>query len=101
MPTETRISPSRVIHGAALVFEDIPSGSAPLRVRPDEDSLLRVICGLIRLTTDERELVLAPGEEAIIPAGTAYRLASISATGRTVTGFRSPRCSDDDRLACS
>ncbi len=98
MATETQISPSRVSHGAALVFEDIPSGDAPLRMRPDEDSLLRVIRGLIRLTTDERELLLAPGEEAIIPAGTGYRLAGVADTGRTLTGFRSPRCAHGDRL---
>ena len=100
MPTETQISAGPVVHGAALVFEEIASGCAPLRVRPHEDSLLRVIGGLIRLTTDEREQLLAPGEEAIIPAGTCYRLTSVSATGRTVTGFRSPRCSPDDRIPC-
>lgn len=79
-----------VTYGSTLVFEDIPSGWSPLRVRPYEDSLLRVVAGSIRLVTDDAERVLGPGEEAVVPAGHCYRLASLSGTGRTVTGFRSP-----------
>lgn len=79
-----------VTYGCTLVFEDIPSGWSPLRVRPYEDSLLRVVAGLIRLVTDDGERVLGPGEEAVVPAGRCYRLASVSGTGRTVTGFRPP-----------
>lgn len=91
------LSDSSVTYGATLVFEDIASGSAPLRVRPHEDSMLRVISGLIRLSTDEIEWLLGPGGEAIVPAGSCYRLASLSGTSRTVTGFRSPRVERDDR----
>ena len=97
MPTESTVMDSRVTYGSTLVFEDIPTGWAPLRVRPYEDSLLRVVAGLIRVTTDDGEQLLGPGEEAIIPAGSCYRLASVSGTGRTVTGFRSPRLERDDR----
>ena len=88
-----------VISGTTLVFEDIPAGTAPLRVRPLEDSLLRVIGGLIRLTGDDFEQVLGPGEEAIVPAGVCYRLSSESGVSRTVTGFRPPRTERDDRIA--
>ena len=91
MATDTQASDGRVTYGSTLVFEDIDNGSAPLRVRPYEDSMLRVIAGLIRLTTDDSEQLLGPGEEALVPAGCCYRLASVVGTGRTVTGFRSPR----------
>ena len=89
---------SSVTYGSALVFEDISSGPAPLRVRPHEDSLLRVIGGLIRLSTDDFERLLGPGGEAIVPAGSCYRLSSLSGSSRTVIGFRSPRVGRDDRI---
>lgn len=95
MPIESSVAESRVTYGSTLVFEDIHPGPSPLRVRPYEDSMLRVIAGLIRLTTDDCERLLGPGEEAIVPAGSCYRLGG---TGRTVTGFRSSP-SDDDRIA--
>lgn len=94
---ESSVTDEHATYGSALVFEEIPSGSAPLRVRPFEDSLLRVIGGRIRLTTDDFERILRPGDEAIVPAGSCYRLASMSGTSRTVTGFRSPRAGRDDR----
>jgi hypothetical protein len=99
MATGTTVTDSRVTYGSALVFEDIPAGSAPLRVRPLEDSLLRVVAGLIRLTTDDSESLLGPGAEAIVPAGSCYRLASVSGTSRTLTGFRSPLPGRDDRIS--
>ena len=92
------VSHGPVITGTTLVFEDIPAGTAPLRVRPYEDSMLRVIGGLIRLTIDDFEQLLGPGDEAIVPAGACYRLASVSAVSRTVTGFRPPRAERDDRI---
>ena len=95
---DTSVSDGRVTYGSTLVFEDIPSNSAPLRVRPYEDSMLRVIGGMIRLTSDDFEQVLGPGDEAIVPAGCCYRLASLAGTSRTVTGFRSPRIAHDDRI---
>ena len=96
---DTSVTDGRVTYGSTLVFEDIPSGSAPLRVRPYEESMLRVLGGLIRLSTDDSERLLGPGDEAIVPAGCCYRLTSRSGTGRTVTGFRSPRFEHDDRIA--
>lgn len=95
---ESSVTDERVIHGSALVFEDFTGGEGALRVRPYEDSLLRVISGRIRLTTDDSERVLGPGEEAVVPAGRCYRLSSLSGPGRTVTGFRSPRRERDDRI---
>ncbi len=97
MLSDRYVTDSRVSYGSTLVFEDIPIGSAPFRVRPYEDSMLRVIGGLIRLSTDDFERLLGPGDEAIVPAGSCYRLASVSQTSRTVTGFRSPRAARDDR----
>lgn len=90
MPAD-RSDPSPVTFGAALVFEELTSNCAPLRVRPYEDALLRVIAGHVRLTTDEGEWLLKPGDEAIVPAGSCYRVAGVSGDARTVTGYRSPR----------
>ena len=51
--TRTRSS-STVTHGAALDFETLyPDGDlAPVRLRPHQDTLLRVINGDVRLTVD-------------------------------------------------
>jgi hypothetical protein len=74
-------------HGAALTFEtvaDIPDE----RVRPGEDTLLRVIHGIVRLTVDGVERLLGAGDEAIVAAGATYRLESAGGEARFVTGFR-------------
>lgn len=92
------LSDSTVTYGSTLVFEDIPSGLGPLRVRPHEDSMLRVIGGLIRLSTDDFERLIEPGGEAIVPAGRCYRLTSLSGISRTMIGFRPPRVGRDDRI---
>ncbi len=85
-----RCQRSTARRGKTLVFEDVACDWAPRRVRPDEDVLMRVVSGLILLTTDEAERLLEPGDEAIVPAGHCYRLEALSGTARTITGYRSP-----------
>lgn len=75
-------------YGAELTFEDLPCDGGPSRVREREDTLLRVIAGLVCLETDDTERVLQTGEEAIVPAGTRHRLTSVYGTAQIVTGFR-------------
>ena len=83
-------TPSRpVTDGVALTFETIAEGPAPLRINPDEATLLRVIGGIARLTTGEGERVLMPGDEAIVRPGHAHRLAAVAGEARVVMGFRS------------
>jgi mannose-6-phosphate isomerase-like protein (cupin superfamily) len=82
---------SPVSYGATLIFEELTAGPAPLRVRREEETLLRVIAGLVRLTLDDGERMLYAGEEAIVPAGTTHRLTSAYGEARIVTGFRRPR----------
>jgi mannose-6-phosphate isomerase-like protein (cupin superfamily) len=89
-PIFTRSRPNTVSHGAVLDFETLyPDGElAPVRVRPGEDTLLRVIAGIVRLTVDGAERVLDVGQEAIVLAGARYRLASAGPEARIVIGFR-------------
>jgi quercetin dioxygenase-like cupin family protein len=80
-----------VRHGVALTFETIEafeSRPAPVRMRPWEDTLLRVIDGIVRLTTDGEERRMRIGDEVIIPAGTPHQLAGVDGAGRVVIGFR-------------
>ena len=78
-----------VTYGAALTFETLREGdAAPTRSRSDEDTLLRVVDGLVRLTVDEEERLLGTGDEAIVPAGARHRLASACGEVRVMTGFR-------------
>ena len=80
-----------VRHGVALTFETIEafeSRPAPVRMRPWEDTLLRVIDGILRLTTDGEERRMQIGDEAIIPAGTPHQLAGVDYAARVVIGFR-------------
>jgi mannose-6-phosphate isomerase-like protein (cupin superfamily) len=86
-----RAAASSVRHGATLTFETIEpfdSRPAPVRMRPWEDTLLRVIDGIVRLTTDGEERRLAIGQEAILAAGTPHQLAGVGAAARVVIGFR-------------
>jgi quercetin dioxygenase-like cupin family protein len=86
------LSPSSsATHGAALTFEtlaEFEDRPAPVRLRPWEDTLLRVIDGVVRLTTDGAERRMAIGEEAILPAGTPHQLAGVDGAARVVIGFR-------------
>jgi glyoxylate utilization-related uncharacterized protein len=85
-----RTRPNSVSHGAVLDFETLyPDGDlAPVRVRPREDTLLRVIDGVVSLTVDGEERLLETGQEAIVLAGATYRLSSASEQARVVIGFR-------------
>jgi hypothetical protein len=89
-PLFTRSRSNSVSHGAVLDFETLyPDGDlAPVRVRPREDTLLRVIGGVVRLTVDGVERLLEVGQEAIVLAGARYRLSSSGAEARVVIGFR-------------
>ena len=78
--------------GAALTFETLAAYDGvlpPLRIRPDETTLLRVVSGSARLTVDGEERALDAGDEAIVPAGDAHRLAGSGGEARVVMGFRS------------
>ena len=66
-----------VIHGAMLSFETVEAheaAAAPMRVREDHETLLRVIAGVVTLELDGREQVLVLEGEARIGAGVAHRL---------------------------
>lgn len=84
----TTARPSVATHGTALTFETVrDSDVAPLRMRPQE-TMLRVIAGRLLLTAAGETRVLAPGEEALIPAGVAHRLACADGEARFLAGFR-------------
>jgi quercetin dioxygenase-like cupin family protein len=90
-PPARRTSPAAVSHGAALTFETVRAyegAPPPLRVRPVEDTLLRVIDGVLRLTVDGVERLLAIGDEAIVPAGASHRLSGVAGDARLLMGFR-------------
>jgi mannose-6-phosphate isomerase-like protein (cupin superfamily) len=83
--------PSAVSYGTTIYFETVgPSDGrgATLRIRPDEDTLVRVIHGTLRLTIDNVERLLAPGGEAIVRAGRPHRLSGVGGEARFMMGFR-------------
>jgi hypothetical protein len=59
-----------------------------VRLRPWEATLLRVLDGVLRLTTDGEERRMGIGEEALLPAGTPYQLAGIRTPAKVVIGYR-------------
>lgn len=84
-------APAATGHGATLYFETVAAGGTgpgALRIRPDEDTLLRVISGTLRLTIGNVEHLLGPGGEAIVPAGRAHRMVGVGGEARSVMGFR-------------
>jgi hypothetical protein len=86
-PSQPRVS----TYGTALTFETVEafeSRPAPVRMRPWEDTLLRVLDGVLRLTTDGEERRMGIGEEAILPAGTPFQLAGVDGHARIVVGYR-------------
>ena len=86
-PSQSRVS----TYGTALTFETVEpfeSRPAPVRIRPWEDTLLRVLDGELRLTTDGEERRMGIGEEAILPAGTPHQLAGVYGDARIVVGYR-------------
>jgi quercetin dioxygenase-like cupin family protein len=93
MPTMTPSAPSAVVHGAALAFETLAAGQATgVRVHLDEDTLVRVVAGIVRLTVDEAERLLGPGDEAIVPGGEPHVLAGAGdCEARFVSGWRPAR----------
>jgi mannose-6-phosphate isomerase-like protein (cupin superfamily) len=100
MPRTSTLSPAApraarrvATDGAALTFETLAAydgiAPPPLRIRPDEATLLRVVSGSVRLSMRGEDLVLGPGEEAIVRAGHAHRLSGVDREARVVMGFRS------------
>jgi quercetin dioxygenase-like cupin family protein len=57
-------------------------------MRAWEATLLRVLDGVLRLTTDGEERRMGIGEEAILPAGTPYQLAGVESPAKVVLGYR-------------
>jgi hypothetical protein len=74
-------------YGTTLTFETL-TADAPVRVRPGEDTLLRVIDGVVCLRFDGDEHLLGPGGEAIVPAGFHHTMCAVSGEARIVTGYR-------------
>jgi hypothetical protein len=86
-PSQSRVS----TFGTSLTFETVEafeSRPAPVRMRPWENTLLRVLDGVLRLTTDGEERRMSIGEEAILPAGTPFQLAGVHGDARIVVGYR-------------
>jgi mannose-6-phosphate isomerase-like protein (cupin superfamily) len=79
-----------VSYGTTLTFETL-SEEAPLRLRPSEDTLMRVIDGVVALRYDGDEKILSPGGEAIVPAGFHHTMGAVSGQARIVMGFRRSR----------
>jgi mannose-6-phosphate isomerase-like protein (cupin superfamily) len=91
-PADPTARASSATHGAALTFETLLEGQdAHERLHMHDDTLLRVIAGLVRVTIDAAEHRLRTGEEIVIPAGSTHRLASAGGVARLVTGFRAVR----------
>ena len=80
-------SPATVSYGAQLNFETL-TDEASLRFQPLQDTLLRVIDGVIALTFDGEERLLSPGGEAIVPAGFHHTMCAITGEARIVMGYR-------------
>ena len=80
-------SPASVSYGAQLTFETL-TDEVTLRLRPNEDTLLRIIDGLAGLRFDGEEHLLGPGGEAIVPAGFQHTLCAVSGRARIVYGCR-------------
>jgi mannose-6-phosphate isomerase-like protein (cupin superfamily) len=80
-----------VTYGTTLTFETLDTAGhdgAPVRIRRGEDTLLRVIDGIVHLVQGTEERLLGVGDEAIVPAGVPHRLASAGGQARVVSGFR-------------
>jgi quercetin dioxygenase-like cupin family protein len=76
-------------YGAALTFETLVAGEPPRsRVQPSDDTLLRVIAGVVCVTVRGAERLLAPGDETVIPADSQHTLESAGLEARLVSGLR-------------
>ena len=88
-PTPHRASAT---HGAALTFETLVEGQAAHdRLRMHDDTLLRVVAGIVRLTVGAEAHWLRTGDEIVIPAASTHRLSSAGGVARIVTGLRAVR----------
>ena len=88
-PTPRRASAT---HGAALTFETLVDGQAAHdRLRMHDDTLLRVVAGIVRLTIDARRTGCAPATRSSSPPTSTHRLASAGGVARIVTGLRAVR----------
>jgi hypothetical protein len=84
-------APSPVTYGTTIWFETVGPSEGPgatLRIRPDEDTLVRVIHGTLRLTIDNVERLLVAGGEAIVRAGRPHRVSGVGGEARFMMGFR-------------
>jgi hypothetical protein len=80
-----------ILHGATLSFElvDVRDGEpAPLRRRPEHDTLLRVVEGVVRVEVEGEERLLGIEDEARIAAGAAHRLSNDGAPARVLYELR-------------
>jgi mannose-6-phosphate isomerase-like protein (cupin superfamily) len=84
-----------VIHGAMLSFESIgatAAGDAPLRLREQHETLLRVIDGTVILEIDGSQRQMTTEDEARIAPGTPHRLWNAGdGDARTVQELRQGR----------
>jgi len=84
---------STVVYGAGLIIEtlvELPADKVPSRVSTD-DTLIRVIDGIVCLTTDAGERLMGSADEAIVPAYTEHRLASAGGEAKLISGSRAAR----------
>jgi glyoxylate utilization-related uncharacterized protein len=81
-----------VIHGAMLSFESIgatTADDAPLRLRENHETLLRIIDGTVMLEIEGTERVMTIEDEARIAPGTPHRMWNAGAgDARTVQELR-------------
>lgn len=81
---------STVVYGAGLIIEtlvELPADKIPLRVSTDE-TLIRVIDGIVCLSTDAGERLMGAGDEAIVRAYAEHRLASAGGEAKLISGSR-------------
>ena len=78
--------------GAVLSCETVAPSTDDLQplTHSSDDVLLRVIDGVVEMTLagERHPRLLQPGEEAIIPAGLAHRLAGSGGDARFLVGYR-------------
>ena len=74
-------------YGTTLTFETL-TDEASLRVRPREDTMMRVVAGVVLLRFDGEEHVLDAGDEALVPAGFHHTMCALVHEARIVMGFR-------------
>ena len=92
MPFSVIRSSAPTTHGAELTFETLAEAAGgALRVHEAEETLLRVVDGVVRLSVEGSERLLGIGDEAIVPAGAVHRLASARGDARVMMGFRDAR----------